>query len=528
MLDTQFDYRPQRTNDPAFRDVLSLAYVHRFRVIIAICVISTIILCIGWFWPKSYASNATIIFENKNIIQPLLDGAAVPADISARAETARELMFSRSVLADVAEVGGWLDDSSSLLAREKRNDITRRRLSVKPIGAHLIRIEFKDESPATSLAVADFLSDTFVTESQKMQIDESNTAFQFIDAQVSGYREKLLASEQSLMEYNSDNLASRPSNDIAVGLKISDLELQIEATEVRLAEVRKIRSALRGRMNSQSEVVTSLDNERALRAFLAGANKRLATLRLLYHDTYPDIVQILDQIDELEIKIAIEQASRGDSEATIDDSYFDPKTGQTVSLYQQLRRDFSVADTEFKSLQARLKEQRRQRDSEIRRGIRINENAAMLSELTRDYDVNKTVHRDLLRRRENARVSMNLDQNKQGLSIRVYERAFLPLKPSGLRFLHFAIFGIVFGVAAPFAFIYIFYTTSKRIRSAKRIEQLFDIPLLVSIPHMQVEAEVTSQRRRMIAATLVAIIAVTIYLALGFIRFTGFQIGSSL
>lgn len=528
MLDAQFDFRPPRRNENMFRDVLSIAYAHKFRVIIAICLISNIVLCIGWFWPKSYLSYSTIIFENKNIIKPLLDGTAVPTDISAKAETARELMFSRTILAEVAEVGGWLDKSDSLLAREKRNDIIRGRLSVKPIGANLIRIEFKDESPATSLAVADFLSETFVAKSQEMQIDESNTAFEFIDAQVSGYRVKLLAAEQSLMLYNSANLASQPSNEVTSGMKISDLEMQIEDTKVRLAEVGKTRSALREQLDSESGVVASLDIERELQTMLGEANRRLTTLRMLYHDTYPDIVQILSQVDELEMKIELEQASRGDSNATIDDSYYDPKTGQTVSLFQQLRRDFAVADTEYSALQARLAEQRRQRVAEIKRGIRINENSAKLSELTRDYEVNKSIHQDMLRRRENARVSMQLDQNKQGLSIRVYEKAFLPLKPSGLRFLHFAIFGVVLGVAVPLLFVYAFNATSKRIRSPKRIEQLYDIPLIGSIPHMLVDAEVTSRRRQMIITTIIVCVAICGYVTLGVMRILGIELGSIL
>lgn len=528
MLDAQFDYQPPPKSENVYRDVLSIAHANKFRVIIAICLISNIVLGVGWFWPKSYTSYSTIIFEDKNIIQPLLDGTAVPTDISARAETARELMFSRTTLAEVAVVGGWLDRSNSLLAREKRNDIIRGRLSVRPIGANLIRIEFKDESPAISLAVADFLSETFVTKSQELQIAESNTAFEFIDAQVSDYRSKLLAAEQSLMQYNSANLASQASNDITIGLKIGDLEMQIEATEVRLAEVGRTRSSLREQLDSESGVVASLDIERELQRMLNEANRQLASLRMLYHDTYPDIVQVLDQVDELEMKILLERASRGDSIATIDDSYYDPKTGQTVSLFQQLRRDFAVADTEYRSLQARLTEQRRQRDSEIKRGIRINENATKLSELTREYEVNKAIHQDMLRRRENARVSMQLDQNKQGLSIRVYEKAFLPLTPSGLRFLHFAIFGVVLGLAVPFAFIYIFCTTSKRLRSTKRIEQLFDIPLVASIPHMQVDVEVSSQRRRMIATTVVAVVATFVYAALGVMRMLGFELGSIL
>ena len=239
-------------------------------------------------------------------------------------------------------------------------------------------------------------------------------------------------------------------------------------------------------------------------------------------------MQLLDQVADLEMKIEIEQASRGDSNSTIEDVYYDPKTGQTVSLYQQLRREYSVADTEYNALQARLKEQRRQKDAEIRRGIQINETSAALSELTRDYEVNKSIHEDLLRRRENARVSMKLDENKQGLSIRVYEKAFLPLKPSGLRFLHFAVLGVILGAGLPVLALYVFHATSKRVRSPARIEQLLDIPMVAAIPQMRTDAEIASVRRRMIITILFAVFAAITYLGLGVLRVLGIGTGWTL
>lgn len=522
MRDVYFDQPSQPDTNSALRDVLSLAYVNRYKVIITACILANIVLAIGWFWPKSFTSYSTIIFEDKAIIQPLLQGSGVVTDISARADTARELMFSRTILARVAAVGGWLDESSSLLERERRNEIMRQRIVVRPIGANLIRIEFKDEDPEKALRVADFLSETFVDKSHEMQIGESNSAFEFIDAQVEQYREKLTTAEQALMEYNSANLDSQPGSEITVGMKISELEIQIEESQVRLAEVTRTRDALIEQLDSEGEYAESLDRERRLQALRAEANKRLGTLRMQYHDSYPDIVQTLDQLNEIESAIQREQLSRGDSTSTIDDIFYDPKTGQTVSLVQQLRRDLAVANTEYSSLQARIQELRRQSRSERSRGVRINESAVKLSELTREYEVNKGIHQDLLRRRENARVSLSLDQNKQGLSIRVYEKAFLPLKPSGLRFLHFAIFGVLLAVVVPISFLYLVNASSKRLRSSARIERLFDVPVVAQIPHMENPGEIRVQRMQKIAMISFFTFAIAIYLGLGILRYVGF------
>ena len=49
-------------------------------------------------------------------------------------------------------------------------------------------------------------------------------------------------------------------------------------------------------------------------------------------------------------------------------------------------------------------------NSELDRSRRIAASESALAELTRDYEVNRDIYQDLLKRRENARVSMNLDE----------------------------------------------------------------------------------------------------------------------
>src|SRR3546814_6719110 len=94
------------------------------------------------------------------------------------------------------------------------------------------------------------------------------------------------------------------------------------------------------------------------------------------------------------------------------------------------------------------------RAQEIERSGRIAASESSLAELTRDYEVNRDLYQDLLKRRENARVSMNLDAERRGLSFRIQEPATVPLRPSGLRLLHVAGAGLVFAVVAPLALLF--------------------------------------------------------------------------
>lgn len=108
-----------------------------------------------------------------------------------------------------------------------------------------------------------------------------------------------------------------------------------------------------------------------------------------------------------------------------------------------------------------------------------------MSKLTRDYQVNQEIYQDLLRRLENARVSKNLDEEQQGLTYRIQEPAKLPLLPTGVRFLHFAIIGLVLGVAVPVGLVYMLIQVDPRVRFSQVIKDDLDLPLLAEITSLQ-------------------------------------------
>ena len=129
--------------------------------------------------------------------------------------------------------------------------------------------------------------------------------------------------------------------------------------------------------------------------------------------------------------------------------------------------------------------------AEMDRSNRIAASESRLAELTRDYEVNRDLYQDLLRRRENARVSMNLDAERRGLSFRIQEPASLPLLPSGLRLMHVAAAGFVLALLLVPALLFALAKFDPRVRSADQIEREAGLPVLGTLP-----AYVTTYTRR--------------------------------
>ena len=69
-------------------------------------VFALIALGLGAVWPKTYVSHTTVLVQEDNIIQPLMEGRAVATGVVDHSRIAREVIHSRRILAAVLEEGG--------------------------------------------------------------------------------------------------------------------------------------------------------------------------------------------------------------------------------------------------------------------------------------------------------------------------------------------------------------------------------------------------------------------------------------
>ncbi len=60
-------------------------------------------------WPKKYVASTTILVQESDIIKPLLEGRASTTGVADRAGIARQVIFSRKVMNDILNTGGWMD-----------------------------------------------------------------------------------------------------------------------------------------------------------------------------------------------------------------------------------------------------------------------------------------------------------------------------------------------------------------------------------------------------------------------------------
>src|SRR6266850_2214217 len=490
---------------------------HSRRLVVTIFVIVNVAaLAVGWLWPKGYTASTSILVDERTIIQPLMAGAAVATDALDRSKNAREVIFGRKIMDIVLEYGGWLKDRLSVGERELLIEDIKKRTAISTVGKNILRIEYRDAEPERAFRVTGKLAELYMQESIAAKVAESGAAFAFIEKQTQEYQDKLTRTEQELKELRSSTLDVR-AGEGEVTTRLNDLYKRIDATMQELREAEIKGASLERQVSGEAESTAAISREGQYRARIADLQSKLDTLRLSYRDTHPDIVQVKQQIQDLTDGINAQRLRREQTKGT-----GRPEPDEAVvnnPIYQQLRREHSQTQGTIEALQARITELQRQLQNEVGRGKRMHSSDARLAELTRDYQINRDIYQDLLRRRENARVSMNMDSDRQGLTFKIQEPVSLPQAPVGPRFLHFVLGGILLGILIPIGLLYARLQFDPRIRVGSAIVVPHKLPITTIVPHLWSPRELRGLRWELVLLSLIVVATVAASTAASTIRF---------
>lgn len=487
----------------------------RYRILMALlfAVIAMSALVVGMLWDKTYSASTTIIAQSSDIIQPLMEGRAVPTGNADRAGLARQVVFSQRVMAELIKVGGWAEESP--LLQEKIVEQIKQRTEVISPRPELIQITYRDKDRKRTFDIAQRMAELFVEESRAGKERESREAFEFIDSQVSSYHKKLTDSESSLLKYRTANVDAQPGSANDANTRISALRTVLDQSRINLNEQQSSEASLASQLSGESEVTAVQTRESFYRAQLVDLNAQLDRLLLTYTEQYPDVIRIRLQMQDIQRQLASVSENK---DPTIDGRKTAFDNAQFNPHYQELRRQLGEARRQVAETRSRLSASEGMLKEELDRSRRIAASESALAELTRDYEVNRDIYQDLLKRRENARVSMEMDQQQKGLTLRIQDPAVMPLRPSGLRLMHFALGGLLLAVAVPVVLLVTAVRFDPRVRSMQQLERLIDVEVIAGVPLFETPRDRLRERGRWSFAVLLVAATLGAYVFIYWIR----------
>ncbi|OUR99184.1 hypothetical protein A9Q81_11445 [Gammaproteobacteria bacterium 42_54_T18] len=466
--------------------------LHKGKILFCYAVVSLVVVSFGLVFPKKYETSTTLYADQQNIIKPLLSGKAAITKVQNQAKVVKEVIYSPRILNQVVVDAKLVKGGETPAQIEKMTNRLRAKIKVKNIGSNFIRLTYTDNSPDVTYDVLTSVSDHFIRDTSERKRKESREAFQFIASQVKTYKNQLQEAEQKLKRFKSTNV---DGTEATARGRISELQAQLEEMKLDIDDAQIRMKSLERELKAENQFINKRFRSEVYLEQIRQKQKVLDTLKLTYTDTYPDVVSIRLQIEDL-------QRALTDSENETDDGSSEGASnqkGRNINpLYEELRSKLSTAKVELATRLRRQQGTERLLSNEEKRLKRVAARQADLSELTRDYEVTRSIYEGMLGRKETARLSMTLDIEGQGVKYKIQEPAAYPLTPKGIRFFHFALAGPVAGVLAPIALLMVFILLDPRIRFVDKVKSVVSVPVLGVVPHIH-----TSLSKRIFKADII-------------------------
>lgn len=471
--------------------------------------IALAVLALGLSTPKMYTSSTTLLVEEANIIEPLLKGRTTPTNMVDRAAVAREVAFSNRVMGEILQFGGWLEEGQTPKERAQIIDQITARTSIEnpQKNLKLIEIRYSDSDPQRAQLIAQKFADLIIEESHRTKERESRSAFRFLDSQVGDYHKRLTEAENRLAEYRKAHPEVLIGDQEDVTQRINTLQMELDRATLDLADQQTRAGVWNSHLSRESTMATTQARPNALRGRLMELQAERDKLAGTVTDRHPDMVRIRNQIADVERQMRSGGGGPIGSSASVAMS---PE-------YSGVRARMAEAQSISSASASRVAASRNLIQQELERLQKVAALGGALADLTRNYELNRTLYQDLLERRENARLAMNLDAQKGGLNFRVQEPANLPMKATGMSLTQFASGGLLLAVLIPALLLYGWVRFDPRVRSASQIEQVAGLPVLGTIPAGAQARQAAAPQRKQYKLAILLLLAVPVAYALAMI-----------
>ena len=410
--------------------------------------ISWVIAIVGWAvvykLPDDYQASARVYVDTQSILKPLLSGMTSVPNVEQQVQFMRRTLISRP---NVERVMRMVDlDIKTKSVQDHEKLVEELTAAIKVSGTErddIYTISYNNPNPKLGKEIVQSLLTIFVEGSFGGKKQESDKAVQFIEEQIKSYEEKLAAGENALKDFKIQNMGLLPRQGADYSTVLSDMSDKLNAAKLEFVEAEHARNAIKRQIAGEepaplttSAAEPDVVGNPELESRIQTLEKNLDQLRLQYTEEHPDIVSSKRLLAQLQTRKKEEAKKRVRSA--------DPGVNYSPML-QQMNVALSVEEARVASLKARVDEYASRLSRLRNQSTAAPEVEAQLSQLNRDYQINKENYGKLVERREAARLSGDLTSATDMMSFRVIDPPTAPTTPIGPN--RPRLMSIVFGAA---------------------------------------------------------------------------------
>ena len=353
-----------------------------------------------------------------------------------------------------------------------------------------ISVVFND--PHTAQAICARITNMFLEENVQSRQGQTIQTNEFLGKQLDEAKAKLDEQDARLAAFQRKNLGILPDEAQTNLNLLAGLTPQLEASTQALSRAQQDKSFAESQLAQQIaawQATQSGTNPETLDQQLAALEANLTTLQSKYTNDHPDVIKAKNDIAVMRKKIADENQQQ--KTAGVDKT---PKTLSEPAQIQQLRAQIHQYDQVIK--------ERTQQQTDIQAQIklyqaRVQASPAVEQEyklVTRDHQTALDFYNDLLKKRDQSAMAMNLEQSQQGEQFQVLDPANLPNQPSFPKVPIFAGGGLAAGLALGLGLTLLLEMQDTSMRSERDVEAALHLPVLAMIPVITKNQSKTSTR----------------------------------
>lgn len=216
---------------------LSIIVRRKWCFIIPLVVIYSFFLIASFVVPKIYQAQATILVEEKKIVNPLLKDLTVSTSVGSRLNTLREEILAWPRLFQLVERLGLNKNIKNPLELEKLINDIRRHITLKMKSNDVVIIAYQGKDPKSTQKLVNTLTDILIQRNLSLQTEDTESAIDFIKEQLAIYKEKLDKSETALRKFKEVyGLGVLPGLDEAspTGVTLKNINKELSELEAEL------------------------------------------------------------------------------------------------------------------------------------------------------------------------------------------------------------------------------------------------------------------------------------------------------
>jgi polysaccharide chain length determinant protein (PEP-CTERM system associated) len=443
--------------------------------------------------PKKYTSHTMVLVEQPTV-GPDYVKPVVTEDLNHRLVSMQEQILSRTRLQPIIEKFGLYPSDRDRVHIDDLVERLRGVVTIKPmeptpgtqsrqLPGFYVNVTF--DNPWTAQQICAEITSMILTQNAGDRQKQVKVTTGFLSQQLEEAKKSLDAQDARLAQFKRQYLGSLPEQEQTNLSILMGMNAQLEANTQALSRAQQDKAFTESVLSQQEanwKASQTGQNPETAEQQLSALQDQLTNLQARYTPEHPDIIKQKNQIEELKKQLAAAPKRNAPANGTVQASVSVPP--QIQQLRAKLRQD-EISITDLTHRQSQIQEQIRQLQGRVQASPVVEQ---QFKELTRNYQTALDFYNDLLKKRQNAGVAGDLENQQQSEQFRVYDPPSLPDKPSFPKKTYFVGGGLGGGLALGLGILFLIAVSDKSLHNERDVELALKLPVLALVPTLDLAA----------------------------------------